>query len=101
MNCLLIDDDIPTIDVLRDVVDWQIFGVTTVQSAHNIHDAKLLFEYGIPDIIICDIEMPKGYGIDMIKWVRENDHDCAFIFFTCHESFEFASTAISFHADAY
>lgn len=101
MQCLLIDDDIPTVNVLNDFVDWDAFGISKITTAHNISDAKLLFEQSIPDIIICDIEMPKGTGLDMIKWVREHKYDCGFIFFTCHESFDFASTAISFNADAY
>lgn len=101
MYCLLIDDDIPTIDVLKDVLDWPKFGITKVRSAHNIHDAMRLFEECVPDIVICDIEMPKGSGLELIRWVRENDYDCAYIFFTCHQSFEFASEAITYHADAY
>lgn len=101
MYCLLIDDDIPTIDVLKDMIDWSRFGITKVMSAHNIFDAKHLFEQSVPDIVICDIEMPQGTGLDMIEWVRLNKYDCAFIFFTCHESFEFASVAIKFQADAY
>ncbi|WP_276357246.1 helix-turn-helix domain-containing protein [Cohnella caldifontis] len=101
MRCLLIDDDIPTVEVLRDLVNWSEYGITEVFTAHNIRDAKLFFEIGAPDLIICDIEMPGGSGIDMIRWVRESGYDSAFIFFTCHESFEFASTAISYSADSY
>lgn len=101
MKCLLIDDDIPTVEVMRDFIDWSSFGIAAIFAAHNITDAKVLIEANKPDIIICDIEMPKGSGLDMIKWVRENRHDCAFIFFTCHENFEFASTAISYNTDAY
>ncbi|CAM3539593.1 helix-turn-helix domain-containing protein [Marinicrinis lubricantis] len=101
MHCLLIDDDIPTLNVLHDFIDWHLFGITEVMMAHNIHDAVLHFDSYVPDIIICDIEMPKGSGMDMIKWVRDHNHDSAFIFFTCHENFEFAKTAIQFKADAY
>ncbi|BBH20544.1 hypothetical protein Back11_18890 [Paenibacillus baekrokdamisoli] len=101
MKCLLIDDDIPTVEVMRDFISWHTFGINSILTAHNITDAKILLEANKPDIIICDIEMPKGSGLDMIKWVRENHYDCAFIFFSCHENFEFASTAISFNTDAY
>lgn len=97
----MIDDDIPTVEVLRDFMEWHQYGITQVMTAHNIHDAKLLFDTGVPDLIICDIEMPRGSGLDMIKWVRENEYDSSFIFFTCHESFDFASTAIAYKADSY
>ncbi|PYI52242.1 response regulator transcription factor [Paenibacillus flagellatus] len=101
MRCMLIDDDIPTVEVLRDMLDWHKLGIVQVVTAHNIQDAKSGFESGVPDLIICDIEMPRGSGLEMIQWVRDNRYDCAFIFFTCHESFEFASTAISYNADSY
>lgn len=101
MHCLLVDDDIPTVHVLRDFINWEALGITRVSAVHNIHDAKTYFNQDVPDIVICDIEMPSGSGIDMIKWVRGQKHACSFIYFTCHENFEFASTAISYDADAY
>lgn len=70
-------------------------------TAHNIQDAKQLFEHGEPDLMICDIEMPRGSGIELIKWARERQYEGGFIFLTCHESFTFASQAISYDADSY
>lgn len=101
MRCLLIDDDIPTVEVLRDIIRWDGYGFSQVLEAHNILEAKSCFEGGPPDLIICDIEMPRGTGLEMIQWVREQGCDCAFIFFTCHESFAFASTALTYNADSY
>ncbi|MHA6530058.1 response regulator transcription factor [Paenibacillus sp. BAC0078] len=101
MRCLLIDDDIPTVEALLGIVKWNEYGITEVLTAYNIQDAKQLFDSGAPDLIICDIEMPRGSGIDMIKWAREHEYDGGFIFLTCHESFSFASKAISYNADSY
>ncbi|WP_405115651.1 helix-turn-helix domain-containing protein [Paenibacillus sp. FSL K6-1217] len=101
MRCMLIDDDIPTVEALRRIVNWEEFGITEVQAAHNIQDAKQLFERGEPDLIICDIEMPRGSGIEMIQWARDRQYEGGFIFLTCHESFSFASKAISYDADSY
>lgn len=101
MRCLLIDDDAPTLEALCSIIRWEDYGFSQVVKAHNIAEAKSGFSTGAPDLIICDIEMPQGSGIAMIQWVREQGYDCAFIFFTCHESFEFASTALKYHADSY
>jgi two-component system, response regulator YesN len=101
MQCLLIDDDFPTLEVLRDFIDWELFNIFDIAFAQNIAEAKELIKASTPEMIICDIEMPKGTGIDLIKWVRENQYNSAFMFFTCHENFEFASNAISYQADAY
>ncbi len=101
MRSLLVDDDPPVLHVLRDSVDWKAYGVYSVDMACNISNAKAMIEANTPDIIICDIEMPKGSGLDLIKWVRENQFKSQFIFLTCHENFEFASTAIAYDAIAY
>ena len=101
MRCLLVDDDLTTLNVIRDFVNWKLYGINAVDTACNISQAKMLIGENLPDIIICDIEMPKGSGLDLIKWVREKKYKCQFIFLTCHESFEFASTAIDFDAVAY
>jgi two-component system, response regulator YesN len=101
MRLLIIDDDIPTVDVIKELVKWDSFGIDSIEGAYNIESAKEIILNNIPDIIISDIEMPKGTGIDLIKWIREKRYSIQFIFLTCHESFEFASTAIEFEAVAY
>lgn len=101
MRCLLVDDDFATLNVLKDFIDWNAYGIDSVETACNIKTAKDLIVRNVPDVIICDIEMPKGSGLDLIKWIRENNYDCQFIFLTCHEKFEFASEAIAYDAVAY
>ncbi|KWX70498.1 helix-turn-helix domain-containing protein [Paenibacillus jilunlii] len=101
MRCLLIDDDIPTVHALLGIVNWEEFGVTEVLTAYNIEEAKQIFNGGKPDLIICDIEMPRGSGMDMIQWAREHQYEGGFIFLTCHASFTFASQAILYNADSY
>lgn len=101
MRLVIVDDDLLTAEVVRDSVDFEIFGINDIEIAHNVAGAKKLFEEKIPDIVICDIEMPKGSGIDLLKWVRANNHKSEFIFLTCHESFEFASIALNYNASAY
>jgi two-component system, response regulator YesN len=101
MRVLIVDDDIPTVEVIKASINWKSYGVNTIETAYNIQCAKEQISANVPDIIISDIEMPKGSGIDLIKWVRENNYTSEFIFLTCHESFEFASMAINYEASAY
>ncbi len=101
MKILLVDDDIPTLEVIRDSIRWEAYGIHTVHTAYNISDAEKLIEEHSPEVVMCDIEMPRGSGIDLLKWVREKGYKSEFIFLTCHESFGFASTAINYNAVAY
>jgi two-component system response regulator YesN len=101
MKVLIVDDDIATVDVIKSTVDWGKLGIEEVFTAYNILQAKtILTEYSV-DIIISDIEMPQGTGIDLLAWFREQQKDGEFLLLTCHESFDYATNAIKLHAAEY
>ena len=75
MQAIIIDDDMPTVVVILSSMDLCKFGIDKVHSAYNIETARKLFEENDIDIAICDIEMPKGSGLDLIKWAREKSYD--------------------------
>ena len=101
IKLLIVDDDIATVEVIRDSVDFHRLDIDEVQTAYNVSGArKILLEQKI-DIIISDIEMPQESGMDLLKWVREEKLDCEFLLLTCHESFSYATNAISYDAAAY
>ena len=101
MRLIIVEDDLLTAEVVRDSINWDIFGIQEVQIAHNVSGAKKLFEENVPDIVISDIEMPRGSGLDLLKWVRDNNYKSEFIFLTNHENFQFASTALEYNAISY
>ncbi len=101
MTVLIVEDDLLTAEVVRDSINWSFFEINKVEMAHNVLGAKKIFSENIPDIVICDIEMPKGSGLDLLKWVRENNLKSEFIFLTNHENFDFASEALEYNAISY
>lgn len=101
MRLIIVEDDLLTAEVVRDSINWGVFGIHDVQMAHNVAGAQKLFEERVPDIVLCDIEMPKGSGLDLLKWARGNNYRSEFIFLTNHENFEFASTALEYNAIGY
>ena len=101
MRVLIVDDDMATVDVIRDTVDWESLGVHEVFTSYNIKEAKKILSKELVDIVISDIEMPKGSGIDLLEWYRERELDGEFLFLTCHESFDYATHAMKLHAFEY
>lgn len=101
MTILIVDDDITTVDVIRDSMNWDNFYIQQVEQAYNILSAKSILEKNHIDIVICDIEMPMGTGIELLKWIREQKMTCEFLFLTCHEDFQYATTAIEYEAAGY
>ena len=101
MEIIVIDDDMPTVEVITGAINWNKFGIEEVHTAYNISTAKGIFENNPISIAICDIEMPMGSGLDLIKWVRDNGYEAEFIFLTSHEKFDYARQAIEYNASGY
>lgn len=101
INLLIVDDDMATIDAIRDSIHWEKLTIDNVFTSLDVAGAKKILKEENIDIIVSDIEMPQETGIDLLKWVRENKIECEFLFLTCHENFTYASSAINYNASAY
>jgi len=101
MKVLIVDDDIATVDFIKTNIGWEKLGISSIFTAYNIKQAKEILSGEEVDIVISDIEMPQGTGLDLLKWFRENDMKGEFLFLTCHENFSYASDALKMHAFEY
>ena len=101
INVLIVDDDIATVEVIKDSIHWGDLGIDTVHTAYNVPNARKVLVDQKVDIIISDIEMPQETGLDLLKWVREEKLDCEFLLLTCHEKFSYATNALHYEAAAY
>ncbi|KKI92397.1 hypothetical protein WQ54_09490 [Bacillus sp. SA1-12] len=91
---LIVDDEIYAARGLQAGVDWGKLGISKVHVAYNIRQAKELFKDYQIDIMICDIEMPEGNGLELLTWVRDQHPLTESIFLTCHADFDYAKKAI-------
>lgn len=101
MNLLLIDDEVFALEALQNAVDWNRLGFRHIFPCNNITAAKEICCRQEIHIMICDIEMPNGNGIDLADWITENSPDTLILFLTCHSDFSYAQKAIQRHAFAY
>ncbi|MDO5426058.1 MAG: response regulator [Eubacteriales bacterium] len=101
MQVLIVDDDIATADAIETSIDWESLGIRQVWTAYNISRAKQILEAEEIDVIISDIEMPMGDGLELLEWYREKQMDGEFLFLTCHENFHYAASALKMHVAEY
>ena len=94
MNLLLVDDEVITINTLKVVIPWKDLGITQLFTASNIVDAKEILQTKSVQIIITDIEMPNGSGLDLISWMQTHSPNVIKILLTCHSKFDYASFAL-------
>lgn len=53
------------------------------------------------DVLVCDIEMPGGSGIDLLQWMESRDISPVTMLLTCFSNFEYAHQAIRHHVFDY
>ena len=101
MKLLICDDDISTVDVIQSQIRGEELGVTVFLRAYNGEVAKEIIAREKPELILCDIGMPKCNGLQVLQYVYENRIDTEFAFLTCHEDFKYARTALQYGASNY
>lgn len=101
MKLLLVDDEITIIQILMDAIDWEELGIGTVLTAYNAMSAREIIDREKIDIMICDIEMPKESGLELISWIREQNLNIACIILTAYPDFNYAKDAIDLNVDTY
>lgn len=94
MNVIIVDDENIIIEDLKLGIDWQRLNISNIYEASTIALAKDIFRNADISIMLCDIEMPHGNGLELLTWVKENYSSTEAIFLTCHADFNYAIEAI-------
>lgn len=94
MTLLIVDDEIYAIQGLIKMIRKESLGIESILTANCYSQAVNLFMKETVDLLLCDIEMPFGTGLDLVEWVNDNYPETVCIFLTCHDEFDFARQAI-------
>ena len=81
--------------------DWASLGCEVVGEAENGLDALELVHEKNPELMICDIRMPKMNGLEMLKKLREEKNPVQVIFLTAYSEFSYAREALKLYAFDY
>lgn len=94
MNLLVVDDQVTVADGIVNSIDWKNYGFHNVFSAYSAIEARqVLMRYPV-DIMLSDIEMPYETGLDLLKWVNEQQIPVKCIVLTSHAEFDYAQQAL-------
>ncbi len=93
-SILIVDDDDHDIKKVRTSIDRTLIPVDKLYTANNIHEAKEIILNKQVDILLCDIEMPQGTGIELLEWGQEKKQDVVTVLLTCHTDFKYAKQAL-------
>lgn len=93
-SMLIVDDDIHYIEQLKSDQSFEKLNISKVYVAYNMHQAQGILSSTNIDILLCDIEMPQGTGIELLEWVKEEGINTVPILLTCHADFKYAKKAL-------
>ena len=101
MNVLIVDDDRFVVSALEQKIDWDSLGIDQIFTAYNIRQARKIFDNYKVDILISDIEMPQGSGLELLAWIRSEGINVQAIFLTNFADFNYAQKAIELQSFDY
>jgi len=81
MRVLIVDDSPVIVERLIEVVG-KIRGIERLDQADTVATASEAFRRLRPDVVILDMQMPGGSGLDVLKIIKEDGIGCAVIVLT-------------------
>lgn len=101
MNVLIVDDDRFIIGALEKKIPWETLEIENVFTALNMKQAQSIIKEHSINLLISDIEMPQGSGLQLLSWIREEDYEIQAIFLTNYADFNYAQKAIELQSFEY
>ncbi len=97
-SILILEDDITFSLMLKTWLGRKGFEVSSVSS---VSDARSRIEDASFDLILSDLRLPDGDGIDLLKWIKENNIVIPLIMMTSYAEIQTAVQAIKLGASDY
>jgi two-component system response regulator PilR (NtrC family) len=91
VDLLIVDDEASLRDFLTIVFEEDGWNVSTADSLEQAHAALQKSE---PDLILCDLMLPDGSGLDLLRDVKAQNPSIAVIMITAHTSTKSAVDAL-------
>lgn len=101
MKVLLVDDESYMTEYLKKLVDWKSYGFEEVLTASGGSIARDLIEQKKPELLVTDIRMPRVSGLDLVKYIDENNYSTKTIILSGYSEFEYAQQALRYGVTEY
>lgn len=89
MRALIVDDESRVRRAINLLVDWKSHHIDEVQEASSGCEAIEMIRTSKPSIVIMDMMMESGNGLELMTWVNEYAGSIKFIVVSGHDDFNF------------
>lgn len=98
---ILADDEPIIIKGLKKMIQWERLNAEVVAEAKNGSELlDKIYEFK-PDIVVSDVSMPQNNGLDVLKFIKEQEWNIKVIFLSGYQEFDYVKTAIRYGAVDY
>jgi len=101
MYSILVVDDEPAVlsSIKRVISKDDRFNVSG--EAFSVKQAKIQIQVNIPDIVITDIKMPSETGIDLLKYLTDQNLEILTVVLSGYDNFDYVHDAFIYGAEEY
>jgi two-component system response regulator YesN len=100
-KAIIVDDDQWTLVDMKACFSFDKFGFTIISESTSAEAAFPLIVQHRPDLVITDIRMESGSGLDLIRKCREKNIQSIFVILSGYDRFDYAQEAIKLGAFYY
>ena len=94
-SLIIIDDEQSFIQDICNYIDFNEMNINLIATANNGEDGLKKIVSFMPDIILCDIDMPIMNGLNMLEKVSQlPNYKPQIIMLTAHDNFSYAKKAL-------
>lgn len=101
MKLLIVDDEPVIRESLCQIISQSFLPVSQVLSTSDPSEALILLKQEQPELLLTDIQMPLITGLDLARFVSENQLSCKVIFITGYSDFAYARAGIQYQVSDY
>jgi DNA-binding NtrC family response regulator len=91
LSVLVVDDEAALREVLSLRLEGWGYRVTTASDAAGAEES---LDYAVPDLVLSDVVLPDGSGVDLLKRLKRRDKDVPVILITAHGNVDAAVEAM-------
>jgi two-component system CitB family response regulator len=100
IKVMLVEDDPMVRDINFKFVN-KLEGFEVISFTGCVEEAKKLIDEKIPDLILLDIFLKNGNGLELLKWIRRKESNCDVILITADKSSHAIQEALRYGAVDY
>lgn len=98
---VLADDDSRFVAQFKRIMEWEKYEMQVVAVFESGNEVIEYIEENMVDAIITDISMPEITGVDIAKYVYENNLDIKVMFFSAYRNFKYAQEGFDYGVVGY